>query len=167
MTVYRQGMKTAFCAFICRGTKPQNPNVSKSKRPEEVIVMRESKEKAVQKKDRKEVSRQRREYLPAADIYETDEAVIIRFDVPGVAQDEIDIRLDNTELQVSAPQHEVNLEGMDLIVGEYDDGVFRRKFTIPQRIDRDRIAAHLRNGVLNLELPKVEQAKPRKIKVTA
>ncbi|MDZ8119578.1 Hsp20/alpha crystallin family protein [Pontiella agarivorans] len=126
--------------------------------------MKDSKEKTIQKKDR--VARQEREYLPASDIYETDDAVIIRFDVPGVTQEEVDIRLDSTELTVSAPQHPVNLEGMDLIIGEYDTGTFRRKFTVPQLIDRDQIKAHLRNGVLNLELPKVEKAKPRKIEIT-
>lgn len=128
--------------------------------------MKDRKENAVQKVEQSEMTRTGKEYVPAADIHEKDDAILIRFDMPGVTQEDVDIRLDNTELEVSAKQQELKPEGMDLIMGEYETGVFRRKFTIPQLIDRENIKAHLRNGVLDLELPKAEQAKPRKIEIT-
>ena len=107
-----------------------------------------------------------RVFVPATDIYEKDDAILVRFDMPGVALDQVDIHLDNTELEISGTQRSGKPEGVDLMAGEYDTGTFRRKFTIPQRIDRDRIRARLRNGVLDIELPKAEQAKPRKIEIT-
>lgn len=129
--------------------------------------MKDVKEKAIKKMEEPEMTRAGKEYVPATDIYEKDDSILIRFDMPGVAQGDVDIHLDNTELEISAVQQSFRPEGMDLIMGEYETGVFRRKFTIPQLIDREKIKAHLHNGVLDLELPKVEQAKPRKIEVTS
>jgi HSP20 family molecular chaperone IbpA len=87
--------------------------------------------------------------------------------MPGVAQDQVDIHLDNYELEITGTQTGEMPEGYELLVGEYGTGVFRRKFGIPQLIDRDNIRARLQNGVLDIELPKAEQAKPRKIEITA
>lgn len=130
--------------------------------------MKESKEKAVEKveSNQPEVTRERREYTPATDIYEKDDAILVRCDMPGVSEDQVDIRLENRELEISGTQTEGTPEGMDLLAGEYETGVFRRRFSIPNLIDRDQIKARLHNGVLDIELPKAEQAKPRKIEVT-
>ena len=128
--------------------------------------MKDRKEKSVQKVDESEMTREGKEYVPAADIHEKDDAILIRFDMPGVTREDVDIRLENMELDVSARQQAFRPEGMDLILGEYETGVFRRKFTIPQLIDREKIKARLCNGVLDLELPKAEQAKPRRIEIT-
>ena len=114
---------------------------------------------------RTEPARDVREYIPATDIYEKDDVILVRCDVPGVAEGEVDIRLDNTELEITAMQAAGNVEGLDLLEGEYETGVFRRTFSIPQLIDRNGIKARLHNGVLNIELPKSEQAKPRKIEI--
>jgi len=114
-----------------------------------------------------EATRDGRIYVPRTDIYEKDDAVIVRCDMPGVTQDQVDIRLDNTELEITGTQMDSRPEGVDRLTGEYETGVFRRKFSIPQVIDRDNIRARLHNGVLDIELPKAEQAKPRKIEITA
>ena len=112
-------------------------------------------------------AREERTYVPVTDIFEKDDAILVRCDMPGVTQEQIDIHLDNDELEITGRQVGEPPKGYDLLVGEYDTGVFRRKFSIPQLIDRDKIRARLHNGVLDIELPKAEQAKPRKIEITA
>lgn len=130
--------------------------------------MKENKEKSIEKVEPKqaELVREGRVYVPATDIYEKEDAILVRCDMPGVALDQVDIRLDNTELEITGTQASGKPDGVDLLAGEFETGVFRRKFTIPQLIDRDNIRARLHNGVLDIELPKAEQAKPRKIEIT-
>nr|MBC8207510.1 Hsp20/alpha crystallin family protein [Kiritimatiellota bacterium] len=99
-------------------------------------------------------------------IYEKENTILVRCDMPGVSEDQVDIRLENSELEISGTQTAGQPEGMALLVGEYETGVFRRRFSIPNLIDRDQIKARLHNGVLDIELPKAEQAKPRKIEIT-
>ena len=131
--------------------------------------MKEKKDRAMEKVERSdaELTRAGRVYIPATDIYEKEDAILVRCDMPGVTQEQIDIRLDNTELEITATQAADAPEGYDLLSGEYETGVFRRRFNIPQLIDRDGIHARLHNGVLDVELPKAEQAKPRKIEVAS
>jgi HSP20 family molecular chaperone IbpA len=131
--------------------------------------MKENKDKALERVERgdAELTREGNIYVPATDIYEKDDAILVRCDMPGVTQEQIDIRLDNTELEITATQKSDVPEGYDLLSGEYETGVFRRRFNIPQLIDRDGINARLHNGVLDVELPKAEQAKPRRIEITS
>lgn len=130
--------------------------------------MKENKDKKLEKVEQKDVEpvHEGRVYIPVTDIYEKDDAILVRCDMPGVTQDQIDIRLDNTELEIAGTQSGGAPEGMDLLAGEYETGTFRRTFSVPQLIDRDKIKARLHNGVLDVELPKAEQAKPRKIEIT-
>jgi HSP20 family molecular chaperone IbpA len=111
-------------------------------------------------------ARNERTYVPVTDIYEKEDAILVRCDMPGVTQEQVDIHLDNYELEITAEQKAETPVGYELLVGEYDTGMFRRKFSIPQLIDRDRIRARLHNGVLDIELPKAEQARPRKIEIS-
>ena len=129
--------------------------------------MKDKNEHAVEKMEQDVATRELPEYVPAVDIYEKDDGILIRCDMPGVTQDQVDIRLDNSELEITATQSTGKPEGMDLLSGEYGTGMFRRKFSVPQLINREKIVARLHNGVLHLELPKAEQAKPRKIEITA
>ena len=130
--------------------------------------MKEKKDKQLETVNRgsAEPTYEGRVYVPRTDIYEKEEAILVRCDMPGVAPDQVDIRLDNTELEITGTQSVRTPEEMDLLVGEYETGVFRRTFSIPQLIDRDKIRARMHNGVLDIELPKAEQAKPRKIEIT-
>ena len=130
--------------------------------------MKDKQDKSLEKVNREgmEPVRNERTYVPVTDIYEKEDSILVRCDMPGVAQDQVDIHLDNYELEITGTQRGEKPEGYDLLVGEYDTGVFRRKFSIPQLIDRDNIRARLHNGVLDIELPKAEQAKPRKIEIT-
>jgi HSP20 family molecular chaperone IbpA len=125
-------------------------------------------DKAIEKPESKnaEPTRDAKVFVPSTDIYEKDDVILVRCDMPGVTQDQVDIRLDNTELEITGTQAATTPEGVDLLAGEYETGVFRRKFSIPQLINREGITAHLHNGVLDIALPKAEQAKPRKIEIT-
>ena len=131
--------------------------------------MKDKQDKSLEKVNREEMEpvRNERTYVPVTDIYEKDDAILVRCDMPGVMQDQVDIHLDNDELEITGKQSGENPEGYELLIGEYNTGIFRRKFSIPQLIDRDKIRARLHNGVLNIELPKAEQAKPRRIEITA
>lgn len=130
--------------------------------------MKDKQDKSLEtvKREEMEPVRNERTYVPVTDIYEKDDAILVRCDMPGVTQDQVEIHLDNYELEITGMQTGENPKGYDLLVGEYDTGVFKRKFSIPQLIDRDKIRARLHNGVLDIELPKAEQAKPRKIEIT-
>ena len=105
-------------------------------------------------------------FVPATDIYEKEDAILVRCDMPGVEQGEVDITLESNELTITGSQAVAKPEGCDLLSNEYDIGTFQRTFKVPQLIDRDKIKAKLHNGVLDIELPKAEQAKPRKIEIT-
>jgi HSP20 family molecular chaperone IbpA len=125
------------------------------------------KEAKLEKMERSEVepTREGQVYIPLTDIYEKEDAILVRCDMPGVEESDLNIRLDNTELEIEGKQSSKQPEEMDLLAGEYETGVFRRKFSIPQLIDRDKIRARLQNGVLEIELPKAEAAKPRRIEI--
>ena len=111
-----------------------------------------------------ERTRTGRTYSPRFDISETDDALILYGDLPGVMPENLDIRFENSELTVHGrvePRHaEVNL-----LYSEYGVGDFYRTFTIGDAIDSQKISAELKNGVLMLHLPKTEAVKPRRIEV--
>lgn len=104
-------------------------------------------------------------YSPATDIFETDESITVLADMPGVKADALQIDLRDNVLTLTgrvAPQ-ESNYESE--LLREFQTGTFYRQFTLSERIDQARIDAKLTDGVLRLELPKVERAKPRQIQV--
>lgn len=130
--------------------------------------MKEKNEKSLEKHSGEcaEPTREGPVFVPAADIYEKDDAILVRCDMPGVEEGQVDITLENNELVITGNQAGFRLEGYDRLSSEYETGMFRRVFKIPQLIDREKIVARLRDGVLDIELPKAEQAKPRKIAIT-
>jgi HSP20 family molecular chaperone IbpA len=106
-------------------------------------------------------------YLPAADIFETDSAITVLADMPGVKADQLDIDLRDNVLtltgRVTASVGDKETE----VLREYEPGTFFRQFTLSETIDQAKIDARLSDGVLRLELPKLERAKPRQITVRA
>jgi HSP20 family molecular chaperone IbpA len=130
--------------------------------------MKDNKNKSLEKyqEGAAETTRDEPVFLPNTDIYEKDDAILVRCDMPGVDQSGVDITLENHELVITGHQSATRPEGFDLLSGEYDSGTFERTFRIPQLIDHDHIKASLQNGVLDIELPKSERAKPRKIAIT-
>ena len=105
-------------------------------------------------------------YTPAADIYETENELVLQLDVPGVKAGGVDIDLNNDELTIHGAV-DAEGEGESVLFSEYSTGDYYRKFTISQAIDREKIEARLENGVLTLTLPKAESIKPRKIAISA
>lgn len=130
--------------------------------------MKENKDKSLEKhqKGNAEPTHEGPVFVPTTDIYEKDDAILVRCDMPGVEQGEVDITLESNELTITGSQAVAKPEGYDLLSTEYETGTFQRTFKVPQLIDRDKIKAKLHNGVLDIELPKAEQAKPHKIEIT-
>jgi HSP20 family protein len=107
-------------------------------------------------------------WTPAADIYETDNDLVLEADLPGIDPKNIDIRVENNVLTVRGErsfQPKVERENFHRIERSY--GTFARGFTLATTVDPDKIRANYRNGVLSITLPKAEQAKPRRIQIAA
>lgn len=103
--------------------------------------------------------------VPPTDIYEKPDAILVRCDMPGVDDKNLDVTLENDVLTLVGRRTDAEPEGYSLLAGEYGGGVYRRAFTLTQDIDATRIKARIRGGVLEIELPKAERAQPRKIAV--
>ena len=107
-----------------------------------------------------------RPWAPAVDIYETENELVLKADVPDVDQKDIDVRVENQTLTISGErkfEQQDNAKGFHRIERSY--GAFSRSFAVPNSFDTDKITATYRNGVLSVALPKKEAAKPRQIKV--
>jgi HSP20 family molecular chaperone IbpA len=104
-------------------------------------------------------------FIPKADIYEISDDIIILMDMPGINENAIDITLEKNVLNVKGFAQMDDREGYSLVFAEYETGDFERSFRISDSIDQERIEAIFKNGVLELTLPKAEEAKTRKIEV--
>lgn len=104
-------------------------------------------------------------YSPAVDIFETDAAITVLADMPGVKPDQLEIDLRDSVLTLKGRVSPPATAAESDVLREYETGTFFRQFTLSQAIDQAKIDAHLSDGVLRLELPKVERAKPRQITV--
>jgi len=112
-----------------------------------------------------EATRPMRAFLPTTDIFETDDALTMVLEMPGVDRDNIDVGVENGVLTVEGRINFGKYEGLQPVYGEYNIGPYRRSFRISSRIDREKIRAEMRDGVITLVLPKAEEAKPRRIDV--
>jgi HSP20 family protein len=103
---------------------------------------------------------------PSVDMSETDNAVEVRMDLPGVKSDDIDIQISGNMLTVTGQRQEEKEEkGRTFHRVERRSGSFSRSITLPTTVNENEVAAEYRDGVLNITLPKTEQSKPHKIKV--
>jgi HSP20 family protein len=108
--------------------------------------------------------RQATAFAPAFEVKETTDAFVLKADLPGVSESEIDINVHNSVLTVSGSrQSEERKEGESYALYERQFGSFSRSFSLPDMADGERIEAKLDSGVLTLVIGKKEQAKPRKI----
>lgn len=114
-----------------------------------------------------ERTRNRRALVPRADIYETPESIVLMAEMPGVAEDSVNIILENDLLTIEGNGADEARAGFALAYAEYEIGDYRRAFTLSTQVDRDKIVATVKDGVLTLVLPKAEPAKARKITVRA
>ncbi|WP_029893483.1 Hsp20/alpha crystallin family protein [Desulfohalovibrio reitneri] len=105
---------------------------------------------------------------PATDILEREDGFHIFLDMPGVKREDLAIDLRENEVVVSAPaEYEYEKEGASLIAVEFGSGEYRRSFTLSEVVDRQNIQATLKNGVLELFLPRREEEKPKRIEIQA
>ncbi|MDQ3850201.1 MAG: Hsp20/alpha crystallin family protein [Actinomycetota bacterium] len=107
-----------------------------------------------------------RRWIPAMDLVETDEHFVLRADLPGVSEEDVNIELENNVLTVSGKretQHEEKSEGYYRI--ERATGSFSRSLTLPDGINPDAVAARFDQGVLEVRIPKPEETKPRKVRI--
>jgi HSP20 family molecular chaperone IbpA len=106
-----------------------------------------------------------RSFIPDADIYETDEALVVLLEMPGVDKSHIDISAEDDVLKVEGRIDFSKYQGLTPIYAEYPVGHYRRGFTLSNRIDQHKISAEMSDGVLTITLPKVEEVKPRRITI--
>jgi HSP20 family protein len=108
------------------------------------------------------------DFATALDVSETDKAVEVRMDAPGIKAADIDIQLNNNVLTISGEKKEEKEEkGKTYHRVERSVGTFSRSITLPCSVKEDKIDAQYRDGVLTVSLPKTEDAKTRKIPVKA
>jgi len=112
-----------------------------------------------------ERTRPRKVYTPAVDILERKDDIIVTADMPGVDEKTVDITLEKNVLTITGSVTPVFPDSHRLMLSEYGVGDYQRAFTISEEVDRDRINATVKNGVLQLILPKAAAAKTRKIEV--
>ena len=124
----------------------------------------------IKKKETEDVStvertRSSRCFVPLTDIIENEEEIILTADMPGVDQKSIDVTLENNQLTIQGYVKVTIPEEFRLVHTEYDIGDFYRSFTLSDTIDKNKIEASIKNGVLKLRLPKADEVKARKITV--
>ena len=106
-----------------------------------------------------------RTFIPNADIFETEQALTVLLEMPGVEKGHVDIRVEEDVLDVEGKIDFSKYQGLSPIYTEYPVGHYRRSFSLSSRIDQHKISAEMSDGVLTITLPKAEQAKPRQINI--
>jgi HSP20 family protein len=104
-------------------------------------------------------------YTPPADIFETENTITVLADMPGVKAEDLKIDLHDSVLSLTGRVTNAEAAGEADVLREYRSGTFYRRFTLSETIDQSKIDAKLTDGVLRLELPKIEKARPRQISV--
>lgn len=103
--------------------------------------------------------------IPPVDVFENESGITLLADLPGVSRDRLGVRVDGESLILEATASTAQPEGMELVYGEAHYPSYRRQFTLSRELDTSRIEATLKDGVLKLAIPKMEEAKPRRIEV--
>jgi HSP20 family protein len=106
-----------------------------------------------------------RRFVPTADVFETDDALAVIMEMPGVAKESLTIEVEDDILRVEGRIDYARYQEMDPVYTEYNVGHYARGFSLSGKIDREAISARLEDGVLTLTLPKAKEAMPRRISV--
>jgi len=113
-----------------------------------------------------EQTRPGRTYVPDVDIYETQDGLWLWADMPGVDENSLEVNVADNVLAITGQVALSEYDNLNPVYTEYNVGNYARRFTISNEIDTERIKARMTNGVLELELPKAERAKPKRITVS-
>ncbi len=104
-------------------------------------------------------------FMPAADIYEAENDLTVVLEMPGVEKGNVDVHVEDGVLNVEGRLDLAKYQGLQPLYTEYNIGHYSRSFRLSSKIDQHKIAAEMKDGVLSLKLPKVEEAKPRTIQI--
>jgi len=107
-----------------------------------------------------------RVFLPVTDIFESEQALTVVLEMPGVSKDSAEIGIESDILTITGRIDFSKYEGLQPLYTEYNIGHYSRSFQISSKIEQEGITAELTNGVMTLVLPKAEKAKPRRISVS-
>jgi len=103
--------------------------------------------------------------VPPVDVYENEAGITLLADLPGVSREGLGVRVDGDSLVIEGRVESAGPENLQLVYGEAQYAAYRRQFTLSRELDASRIEAQLKDGVLQLSIPKAEEAKPRRIQV--
>jgi HSP20 family molecular chaperone IbpA len=106
-----------------------------------------------------------RYYVPTTDIFETDDALTMVMELPGVEKQAVDVNVENDVLRINARIDFTKYEDLEPLYTEYNVGHFERSFTLSNKIDQQQISAQLDDGVLTLTLKKAKESLPRRITI--
>jgi HSP20 family protein len=115
---------------------------------------------------REETTIPARVFVPTADIYETQDALTVILEMPGVEKNNVTVRVEDGLLYVEGRLDLTKYQGLQPLYTEYNVGHYSRSFQLSSKIDQTKIAAALNDGVLSLTLPKLEEARPRVIAIS-
>ena len=105
--------------------------------------------------------------LPPVDIFEDGDGITLKADLPGVAKENLGVRVDGDTLTIEATMNLGEPHNLQHVYAEVRFAQYRRSFVLSRDLDTSKIDASIRNGVLTLRVPKADQAKPRRIAVQA
>ena len=107
-------------------------------------------------------------WTPPVDIYETDDALVLTAELPGVSKDDVSIEIHNNTLTLRGERkHDAEVKEEHYHRVERAYGTFQRAFVLPTLVDQEKVQATYHDGILELRLPKVEAAKPRRIAIAS
>jgi HSP20 family molecular chaperone IbpA len=112
-----------------------------------------------------EKTRAGRYFVPDVDIAESDKGLVLWADMPGVSEKDVEVNLENHVLRIVGMVNTSTYDKLSPLYTEYNVGNYYREFRLHEDIDPEGISAHMRNGVLEVQLPKRAQAQPRRIEV--
>jgi HSP20 family protein len=131
--------------------------------------MASTQELQVQKKreleNKEEATIPARMFVPAADIYEAENDLTVILEMPGVEKKNVDVRVEDGMLNVEGRLDLAKYQGLQPLYTEYNIGHYARSFRLSSKIDQNKIVAEMKDGVLSLKLPKIEEAKARTIQI--
>lgn len=110
-------------------------------------------------------SRSNRAMVPRVDVLEDQTGITLLADLPGVSKDQLELKVDGDTLLIEGTVGALTQEGLEPTYAEVRLPLYRRSFTLSRELDTSRIEANLKNGVLNLRIPKQQHAQPRRIQV--
>ena len=107
-----------------------------------------------------------RDFVPVTDIFETEQALTVVLEMPGVSKESVEVGVENDVLLITGRIDSSKYEGLQPLYTEYNIGNYSRSFQISSKIEQEGIKAELKDGVMTLVLPKAEKAMPRRISVS-